>query len=233
MDDKAIGSGRGKTAAIIDVLIFLVLTGTLAFLDYRYVPAGVFQGFLSIIGAFAVVWMIVKMRGERVWELGLGRPRRIWMLPIWIILIFVVTLAAASLGQQVAVQFIDEKVDISKFAILYKNLPMLIFSLISIWITAAFFEEIVYRGFLLGRLIDITGASVVVVVFMSLLHAVLFGLLHLYQGPIGIITTAIVGFVFGIFYVLQGRNLWALILVHGLIDTLSVIQFYLVGVPST
>lgn len=226
-------SAKNKGAILVDIVVFLLVSGVAAYLDYRYVPPGLYQGFLSIIGAFLATLAIVKMRGQRLMDLGLGRPRRFLTLPLWVVTIFIVTFTVAISGQTIAAQFITAPVDVSKFAILYQNLPMLVFSLISIWITAAFFEEIVYRGFLLGRLLDFTGGGAVAVLAMSLLHAVLFGLLHLYQGPLGIILTGIVGFVFGIFFALQGRNLWALIIVHGLINTLSVLQFYFRGVPPT
>ncbi|MEO1136083.1 MAG: type II CAAX endopeptidase family protein [Pseudomonadota bacterium] len=226
-------NAQNKTAILVDIFVFLLVSGFAAYVDYRYVPAGLYQGFLSIIGAFFAALTIIKMRGQRLIDLGLTRPRRFLTLPLWVAAIFVVTLAVALAGQIIAAQFIAAPVDVSKFAILHQNLPMLVFSLISIWITAAFFEEIVYRGFLLGRLLDVAGGGLAAVLAMSFLHAVLFGLLHIYQGPLGVISTGIVGFVFGIFFALQGRNLWALILVHGLIDTLSVLQFYFVGVPPT
>lgn len=221
-----------KTAQILDILVFLTVAGALAYVDQAYVPAGPFQGFLSIIGAFAVVVVIKQMRGQTWSDLGLGRPRRLWTLPLWVAGIFVATMVIALAGQMAAASFIHAPVDLSKFSILHQNVPMLIVSLVSIWITAAFFEEVVYRGFLLGRLLDIAGGGLGAAVLLSFVHAVLFGLLHLYQGPIGVITTGIVGFIFGIFFVLQGRNLWALILVHGLIDTISVIQFFVAGVPA-
>ncbi len=222
----------GKSAAFLDILVFLAIAGGLAYVDYAYVPAGPYQGFLSIIGAFAVVLVIKQMRGQAWRDFGLGRPRRLWVLPLWVVGIFITTMVVALAGQTAAAAFIDAPVDVSKFSVLHQNVPMLIVSLISIWITAAFFEEVVYRGFLLGRLLDIAGAGFGAAVLLSFIHAVLFGLLHLYQGPLGVITTGIVGFVFGIFFVLQGRNLWALILVHGLIDTISVIQFFVAGVPE-
>ena len=60
----------------------------------------------------------------------------------------------------------------------------------------------------------------------------LFGMLHTYQGLLGVITTGVVALIFGVFFLLQKRNLWILIIVHGLIDTFGVVQFYLNGVPA-
>lgn len=224
---------QSKSAIFIDIIIFLSVSGLIAYADHRFVPPGLYQGFLSIIGAFVVVLAIIRVRGERLMDLGLRRPRRFLTLPLWVVIIFIVTFAVALGGQTLAAQFITAPVDVSKFSILYQNFPMLIFSLISIWVTAAFFEEVVYRGFLMGRLLDLAGSGLGAVLAMSAVHALLFGLLHMYQGPLGVITTGLVAFVFGIFFALQGRNLWALIIVHGLIDTLSLLQFYFIGVPPT
>jgi len=216
----------------LSIGIFLIVTLVIAYVDQKFVPPGIYQGFLTIIGSFIVVMTITRFRGETLADMGLRRPKRYWTLPLWVIAIFVVTYAVAGGGQLVVLQFVDAPPDLSKFAVLHNNLPVLIISLVSIWVTAAFFEEVVYRGFLLRNLLRLAGGGGMAVFTMSLLHAIPFGILHLYQGLLGVITTGLVAVVFGIFYALQGRNLWALIIVHGLIDTLSVVIFYLNGVPQ-
>lgn len=225
-------SGLRKSRVMLDILIFLALTFGLLYIELTYVPAGEFQGFLTIIGSFIAAYGLLKLSGQTLRDAGLRRPKRIWTIPVWVILIFIVTLGIVAGAQSIIAQVMQVQTDVSKFAKLQGNLPYLVFSLFSVWITAAFMEEFVYRGFLLGRLLDITNGGVIAVIAMSLLHAFLFGLLHLYQGPLGIVSTGIVGFIFGIFFVFMGRNLWALILVHGIIDTLSMIQFFLTGVPK-
>lgn len=229
--NKQANNSNGGAVAVVDILIFVAAALALQWLDQTFVPAGVYQGFLTIIGSFVVVVALMKRRGGAFAEMGLRRPNRLLTLPLWIIAIFVATFAVAGAGQVIALQLIDEPVDLSKFAILHNNLPVLLVSLLSIWITAAFMEEIVYRGFLLRNLLTLTNGGIIAVVLMSLLHAVLFGALHMYQGMVGVIATGLVAVVFGIFYALQGRNLWALIIVHGLIDTLGVLNFYVNGVP--
>ncbi len=233
MEKTGSGPSSAPVSALTDVLVFLAVTVALLFIDRALVPPGLYQGLISVIGAFVTVWVIVGRRKQRLTDIGLSRPKRLWSVPLWSIAIFVTTLAVAGGGQWIAVKFVDAAVDLSKFAVLHQNVTMLVVSLISVWVTAAFFEEIVYRGFLLDRLLTISGPGRISAVLMSLLQGVLFGLLHFYQGPLGVITTGLVGFVFGLFYVAQRRNLWALILVHGTIDTINVVQFYLVGIPQT
>jgi membrane protease YdiL (CAAX protease family) len=46
-------------------------------------------------------------------------------------------------------------------------------------------------------------------------------------------TAALVGLVYGTWFVLRGRNLWPLIIAHGVTDTLSMIAVYMKAMPGT
>ncbi len=58
------------------------------------------------------------------------------------------------------------------------------------------------------------------------LQAAIFGAAHSYLGARGIATATLVGVVFGSWFVLRGRNLWPLILAHGLTDTITLFAIY-------
>ena len=83
---------------------------------------------------------------------------------------------------------------------------------------------------LMNRLIDLLGSQSkltwLLVIFFS---AIIFGLAHSYQGAAGILKTGAIGLVFGLAYLAVGRNLWPLILAHGLIDTIDFITHFLGG----
>jgi membrane protease YdiL (CAAX protease family) len=81
-----------------------------------------------------------------------------------------------------------------------------------------FVEEFVFRGFLLLRLMKLLGGSRVAVAIALLLQAALFGLLHSYQHLYGIVLTASLGLFFGIVYLALGRNLWVVVIGHGVYD---------------
>jgi len=91
-----------------------------------------------------------------------------------------------------------------------------------VWTFAAFGEEIGYRRYLLGRAADVLGGGQVAQWLALLAASVLFGFGHYYQGPAGMFTTAIDGFVIGAAYLLGGRNLWVAVLAHGLVDTTGI-----------
>lgn len=94
--------------------------------------------------------------------------------------------------------------------------------LLLIWTFAAFGEEIGYRAYLLNRAADVAGRTKLAYWAAVAAVAVLFGYGHYYKGPAGMIDSGMAGLILGAAYVLSGRNLWACILAHGLIDTVSV-----------
>jgi membrane protease YdiL (CAAX protease family) len=59
------------------------------------------------------------------------------------------------------------------------------------------------------------------------LSSAIFGSAHYYQGLTGIINAGTIGLLIGILYLFTGRNLWAVILCHGLVDIIFFIIVYL------
>lgn len=88
-----------------------------------------------------------------------------------------------------------------------------------LWIGIALFEEVV-RTFLLSELWKFSSSQVWVVTAVILVSA-LTGLVHLSQGPYGIVTIALKGVVIGAFY-FHVRRLFPLVLAHVLYDGLQV-----------
>ena len=98
--------------------------------------------------------------------------------------------------------------------------------LLLVWTFAAFGEEIAYRGYLVNRAADVGGRSRAAWWVAVLLGAVLFGYGHYYKGPAGMVDSGVAGLILGIAYLAAGRNLWAPILAHGIIDTVGVTALY-------
>ena len=118
----------------------------------------------------------------------------------------------------------------SRFNYLEGNLPNLIIQLVIIWITAAFLEEFIFRGYLLNRLVDLQGSQTRLAWVLAVIgQAIIFGLAHAYQGPVGVLKTGAIGLVFGLAYLAVKRNLWPLIIAHGLIDSIDMVTHYFGG----
>lgn len=96
-----------------------------------------------------------------------------------------------------------------------------------IWTYAAFGEEIGYRGYLLNRVADLGDHSRTALVIGLLWSSIMFGFAHWYQGPAGVVSSAVSGIVFGAAYLLTGKNLWVAVLAHGCSDSLAVLFTYL------
>ncbi len=95
-----------------------------------------------------------------------------------------------------------------------------------VWTYAAFGEEIGYRGYLLNRVADLGGRSPTAFFLGLLWSSTMFGFAHWYQGPAGVVSSAVSGLVFGAAYLLAGKNLWVAIGAHGLSDTLALLATY-------
>jgi membrane protease YdiL (CAAX protease family) len=98
--------------------------------------------------------------------------------------------------------------------------------LLLVWTFAAFGEEIAYRGYLLTRAADLGFRSPAAYWIGMIFVSVLFGYGHYYKGPAGIVDSGVAGLILGAAYLLSGRNLWASILAHGLIDTVGIIALF-------
>jgi len=73
---------------------------------------------------------------------------------------------------------------------------------------------------------DALGGTRAALWLATVVSAVLFSDGHYYQGPAGLIDSGIAGLILAAAYLAAGRNLWACILAHGLIDTVGVAALY-------
>ncbi len=51
------------------------------------------------------------------------------------------------------------------------------------------------------------------------------GMMHFYQGPRAMVIIAQLSILFGILFVVSGHNLWAVVICHGLYDTIAFVRF--------
>ena len=77
-------------------------------------------------------------------------------------------------------------------------------------------EEVAYRGYL----VTVLGALFEGPWVAAAVSSLAFSLLHAYQGPLGILRSGLMGFLFAAAFILQG-SLWPLIVVHVVVDLFS------------
>lgn len=186
-------------------------------------------GFWLVALNFTLMTLVVlgyKNYANWTWsDLGLGKPKN-WWQPI---IVFIGLYTSFKLFSRYLVPEImkfGDRPDISHLMNIPGNLQGLIIALILVWITAAFLEEIIFRGFLLNAIDRLLGSTKWSMWASVVISSAIFGAIHAYQGLTGILLTGCIGLIFGVAFVLNGRRLWPLFIMHGIIDTISFISIY-------
>jgi len=165
---------------------------------------------------------------------GLGLPNnaKSWLKSIGIALLVVVLVLVIMaavvpiVSSALGVSIPESSTDRFEF-MLGNPLYFAAYLLIVIWVGAAVGEELLMRGFLLNSLMSLFGERKASVFSAIVLHAIIFGMLHISQGIPGIISTGIVAVIFALVYLYSGRKLFPLIIAHGLINSVGLIAYYL------
>jgi hypothetical protein len=196
-----------------------------------------FAGPASLIATLVCLTIYLRRRGEGWSSFGLiplkGVKAKLMVLP-QALLVFGFFAAAVSVvllgGEALGWEFMKEVpagVE-NRWGDVEGNLPVFLLWLGIVWTSAAFGEEMFFRGFLVTRSMALFRGVPFAVVFAVLIPALLFGLGHFYyQGLRGLVTTAAIGVAFGAAFLLLKRNLWPIVLVHGVVDTINFVVLYL------
>lgn len=186
----------------------------------------IWAGPVGVAAACGAVWWFLVSGGEGLSVIGLIRPRSPLRVLSWSLAGIVAIGFTAALSQPIVVRLLGQPQDLGVFAGLRGNPAALAGILVVSWSTAAFGEEVLFRGFLLHRLSAGFGGGKPARIAAVVLQAALFGLAHYYQGPSGMVLVFLVGLVMGALFIASRRNLWVVILAHGLFDTLSVTAIF-------
>ena len=185
---------------------------------------------LDAIGKILLIGVgcgLVLLRGERLADIGLKKPES-WTRT----LIIGVGLAAIVF---IAI-YLSEKAgfrrDLSKFKDVHGNPELAFVAVLYALIGAGFYEEFTFRGFLMQGLAMLFGGSRGAWIGACILQGALFGAAHAYQNPLGIAITGTLGILMGLLVLASGRNLWAVIIGHGLFDASRFVLFYFEGPPT-
>lgn len=117
--------------------------------------------------------------------------------------------------------------DLARFAVIQGSLSTLLVMLAISWVTAAFGEEIAFRVLLLRGIAYALGHNRGAFANALVLQAVVFGLVHAYQGPVGIAGTITSGLVYGSLALLARGSIWPPVLAHGINNSIGLITIYL------
>ena len=196
-----------------------------------YTPKSMEAGFafggtiqvLEVVIACVLIWF----RRERLADIGLKRPKS------WLRTFAIGTAYAAVVFVLI---YFSEKAgfhrDLSRFKDVQGNLELTIYGVFYAFIGAGFYEEFMFRGFLMQGLAMCFGASRKAWFGACLIQALLFGAAHAYQNPLGMAIAGTLGLLLGILVIASGRNLWLAIIGHGLYDASRFVLIYFQGLPT-
>ena len=179
------------------------------------------------------VWLGIKLRGQKWSDFGLtfGRISLKESLRIFLrsLLVCILGLLGYVLGTLViaSITGMPESADMSNYEYLHNNIFMLILTLVGVYIVSSFGEEVIYRAFLINRITELGLDSKYGKIAAVIISAAIFGSVHYEWGPTGVVSTALMGLVMGIFYLKFKKKLWILVLAHAYMDTILLVQVYL------
>lgn len=222
------------TAVATDILMVVAASGIAYLLEAFAIERGWLPYALEIRGATSVLAgavaavTIVLSRGGTFADLGLKRPQRWAIVPLQVMAIVVAFVTAQNLAPLLVSWFVEvPEPDLSRYDAITGNVGGAIAMLLILPFTASIPEEIIYRGFLIGRLSDLFGRDLGGAVATVGVQALIFGSIHYQWGTGGMVVTAIMGLVWGTAYLMCDRNLWVVILAHSTGHVALVIQLYL------
>ncbi|WP_027395812.1 MULTISPECIES: CPBP family intramembrane glutamic endopeptidase [Aquimarina] len=123
-------------------------------------------------------------------------------------------------------KFTGNPIDYSAFDQLKGNLPAFLITLLLVWATAGFGEEIIFRGYFMRQFVKFFGESKISIALNIILITGFFGFMHSYQGITGQLVTWIVGALLAWIFYLRKYDLWFLISVHGFFNTIALSCIY-------
>lgn len=217
----------------ISIMLLLSINFMISYLNDTYfkdhlfevISPGFWLNIFNTILLYSILYLNKDFAGWQWKDIGLGKPRT-WWETLFVTGVTLGAMVLISIFVQPWAYSLSSPPDISHYAILQQNLPLLISSIVVTFITSAFLQEVIFRAFLINALDVLTGNNSHSIWFALVISSIVFGLMHAWQGFSGILLTGIVGFVFGIIYLLNGRRIWPLVIVHGILDTITLVYVY-------
>jgi len=218
---------------LVDIIVLVAVTLLLdaVLSSFVQVPMDLKLGFLlDAIGKIVLVAVgcgLVLLRGERLADIGLKRSES-WTRTL-IIGIGLATIVFVAM-------YLSEKAgfrrDLSRFKAVQGNFELTVLGVLYALIGAGFYEEFTFRGFLMQGLAMFFGGSRGAWIAACVVQGALFGIAHAYQNPLGIAITGTLGVLMGLLVLASARNLWTVMIAHGLFDASRFVLFYFQGPPT-
>jgi len=207
---------------MVSLSVLIIVAIAILLTSFKRVPG------IGVIAALAIIGVAIWLRRDGLLSLGFFPPENWSTTILWSILLGVaIQFVSTLILEPFADKLTKSTTDHSAFEGLRGNLLNFLLLLVTVWILVAFVEEIIFRGYMMGEIVELIGASKGALAVNVVLSSVLFGLAHWYQGKSGALSTGIIGALLGILFIAGGFNLWLPILTHGFIDTVGLFLIYI------
>ncbi|MEO0818261.1 MAG: type II CAAX endopeptidase family protein [Pseudomonadota bacterium] len=194
----------------------------------KSIPGVPFSGQLYIFVALITATWFVRQDGQTWRDLGL-RWASSWQdyaKGAAMVVVTIVAAVVASAAVQYAILAVTGAPAERTFYDV-STLPLYLTMMALIWTTNAFGEEMVFRGLIMSRFATMFGGTRIGWILAAFAQAAVFGAGHAGQGIHGVIITGFVGLAFGLLYLIARRNLWPMIIAHGIINTIGMTVLHL------
>ncbi len=207
----------------------LIPLATLAFICFMYFGPITRTAFENIIISIVIIAAnFLEYKGKPFSALGLYREK--FTMKNVLVLAPIAAFGLFALYVFVIVPGIETltgvPIDYSSMAQLKGDLPTAIIWVLIVWATAAFGEEIIFRGYFMRQFVKFFGDSKISLVINILIFSSFFGYMHMQQGITGQIVAGTTGALLSIIFYLRKYDLWFNIMVHGFFNTLGILCFY-------
>jgi len=174
-----------------------------------------------------LIWVALRLRGERWSSLGFALPgRRLGPLVVGIVVGVAMEFFAVLVTTPWISGLFGVEPDYSDLKVIRGNVGALFLFLVLNWTLAAFGEELCFRGFLMNRLARLFGGGRAAWIGSLLLASAFFGWGHTEQGISGWVQEGLSGLLLGILFLVAGRNLTLPIIAHGVSNSVAFILIY-------
>lgn len=216
---KPIGSRRTIAFADLAIVVLVLVTVKQALLPITQLYAGP----ASTLSAMVVATILLNRRGMSWRDLGLRWPQS-WLRTLGLtVLALGFFIVCTQLMGLFADRFFEDANYGTRFDHIEGNLWAYIGIMMLVWTHGSFFEELLFRAFIISNASNALGGGWRSDIIALLISSAFFGYRHAYyQGVHGALITGAGGFAFGVLYLWFGRsNIMPLILAHGTLNSLG------------
>ena len=234
-----IGMMSERKGALFDLAIWLAALAAVAIsgnaISNLALKASLWMWLLPIAPMallFLLSTWLLRRRGETWRSLGLRAPSSAWRVAGLVAAGYVGVIAMnAVIMLVVAPKLGIARPSFGPFLAVKGHPAIFAYWLAFALVSAALGEELQFRGFLWSRLERLFGGGRSAAMATLFTQAALFGACHVYQGLSGVLATGAAGLALGAVYLAGRRNLIANMVLHGLIDTVSLTVLFIGLVP--